>query len=192
MYIDTEASFRPERIVQIAEHHGLDANAVLKNIKFARAYTTDHLFTLVMVAFSLLSEHRYGLVVLDSVISLFRHEYLGPGELKDRQDRIALLLAMLRGAVQNFNVAVLITNQVAVQLFGHDDDDGAAPIIPVGGQVLAKCSDTRLFFQRSGLGVHQRTCQVYKADDRLRLDTTCNFNIGTGGICDDTPTQRYK
>ncbi len=41
MYIDTEGTFRPERIVPIAKRFGLDPDQVLENIAFARAYNSE-------------------------------------------------------------------------------------------------------------------------------------------------------
>jgi len=42
IYIDTEGTFRPERIVQMSERYGLDYNDVLKNIQVGRAFNSDH------------------------------------------------------------------------------------------------------------------------------------------------------
>ena len=41
MYIDTEGTFRPERLIPIAERYGLDQEQVLDNVAFARAHSTD-------------------------------------------------------------------------------------------------------------------------------------------------------
>lgn len=44
MPADTEGTFRPDRIKPIAERFGLDANAVLDNILYARAHTHEQQF----------------------------------------------------------------------------------------------------------------------------------------------------
>lgn len=41
MYIDTEGTFRPERLTDIAERFGLDPSEVLENVAYARAYNCD-------------------------------------------------------------------------------------------------------------------------------------------------------
>ena len=42
LYIDTEGTFRPERLLAVAERYGLSGNDVLDNVAYARAYNTDH------------------------------------------------------------------------------------------------------------------------------------------------------
>ncbi len=42
LYIDTEGTFRPERLLAVAERYGLNGSDVLDNVAYARAYNTDH------------------------------------------------------------------------------------------------------------------------------------------------------
>ena len=42
LYIDTEGTFRPERLAQISQRFGLDPNEVMDNIAYARAYNSEH------------------------------------------------------------------------------------------------------------------------------------------------------
>ena len=50
LYIDTEGTFRPQRLVQIAERFGLNAQDVLDNVAYARAYNSDHQSQLLLQA----------------------------------------------------------------------------------------------------------------------------------------------
>lgn len=80
-YIDTENTFRPERIKAIAERYGMDPDATLENILVARAYTVDHLNQLLMCAAAKMYEEEFALLIVDSIMAPFRVDYSGRGEL---------------------------------------------------------------------------------------------------------------
>jgi DNA repair protein RAD51 len=84
MYIDTEGTFRPERLVPIAERYGLDSEKVLDNVIFARAHSTDEQNKLLMQAAALMCENKFALLVIDSATNLYRTDYSGRGELSSR------------------------------------------------------------------------------------------------------------
>ncbi|CAI5501659.1 unnamed protein product [Closterium sp. Naga37s-1] len=84
-FIDTEGTFRPERIVPIAERFGLDPNAVLDNIIFARAYTHEHQYELLIALAAKMAEEPFKLLIIDSITALFRVDFTGRGELAERQ-----------------------------------------------------------------------------------------------------------
>lgn len=84
LYIDTEGTFRPERLLAIAERFGLNSEA-LDNVAYARAYNTDHQMNLLIQASALFSESRYALMVVDSATALYRTDYSGRGELSGKQ-----------------------------------------------------------------------------------------------------------
>lgn len=81
LYIDTEGTFRPERLLATAEKFKLNGNEVLDNVAYARAYNTDHQMQLLIQAAAMMSESRYALVVIDSATALYRTDYSGRGEL---------------------------------------------------------------------------------------------------------------
>ncbi|CAM0146066.1 unnamed protein product [Urochloa decumbens] len=156
-YIDTEGTFRPERIVPIAERFGMDANAVLDNIIYARAYTYEHQHNLLLGLAAKMAEEPFRIV--DSVITLFRVDFSGRGELAERQQKLAQMLSRLTKIAEEFNVAVYITNQVIA-------DPGGGMFItdpkkPAGGHVLAHAATIRLML-RKGKG-EQRVCKIFDA-----------------------------
>ncbi|XLT73790.1 hypothetical protein HN873_030216, partial [Arachis hypogaea] len=110
-YIDTEGTFRPDRIVPIAERFGMDPAAVLDNIIYARAYTYEHQYNLLLGLAAKMSEEPFRLLIVDSVIALFRVDFSGRGELAERQQRLAQMLSRLVKIAEEFNVAVYMTNQ---------------------------------------------------------------------------------
>ncbi|MEM1942466.1 MAG: DNA repair and recombination protein RadA [Candidatus Caldarchaeum sp.] len=145
IYIDTEATFRPERVSQIAEARGLDPQKILENVIFASVYNSSHLQLTVKELGRYIEKYRARLVIVDSVISHFRAEYVGRGTLAERQQRLNDLLHRLLRTAQVHNVAVVVTNQVQAnpdQFFGD-------PNKPSGGHVLAHSSTYRVFIRRA-------------------------------------------
>ncbi|XP_077365957.1 DNA repair protein RAD51 homolog 1 isoform X3 [Festucalex cinctus] len=142
MYIDTEGTFRPERLLAVAERYGLVGSDVLDNVAYARAFNTDHQTQLLYQASAMMAESRYALLIVDSATALYRTDYSGRGELSARQGHLGRFLRMLLRLADEFGVAVVITNQVVAQV------DGAAmfsadPKKPIGGNILAHASTTR-------------------------------------------------
>ena len=113
-YIDTEGTFRPERLRDIAQRFGLDPDEVLDNVVYARAFNSEHQMDLITLIAAKMSEEpgRYRLLVVDSIINHFRTDFSGRGELGERQQRLNQMLAKLTRISEEFNVAVFITNQM--------------------------------------------------------------------------------
>mmetsp|Transcript_43613 Transcript_43613/g.68287 ORF Transcript_43613/g.68287 Transcript_43613/m.68287 type:complete len:332 (+) Transcript_43613:46-1041(+) len=179
-YIDTEGTFRPERIVSVAERFNLNSHDVLDNISLARAYNTDHQLDLLNIVCEMMTERRYALLIVDSSTGLYRTDYSGRGELASRQQHLAKFLRYLQRIADEFGVAVVITNQVIAQV------DGASSFIsdpkkPIGGNIIAHASQTRLYF-RKGKG-NNRICRV--VDSPNLPGSECTFSISELGIGDE-------
>jgi len=145
LFIDTEATFRPERIRQIAESMGLEPEKALKNIFVARAYNSDHEIFLVEKSNEIIKEKNIKLLIIDSLTSHFRADYVGRGELAPRQQKLNKLLHNLQRLSDSFNIAVFVTNQVLANpaiLFGD-------PTRPIGGHVLAHQATYRVYLRKS-------------------------------------------
>lgn len=112
IYIDTEGTFRPARLQAIAERFGVDPALALENVACARAHNSEHQMELLSTAAAIMSQDRYALMVVDSATALFRTDYMGRGELSERQMQMAQFLRQLTRLAEEFGVAVLITNQV--------------------------------------------------------------------------------
>lgn len=95
MYIDTEGTFRPERLLAVAERYGLSGSDVLDNVAYARGFNTDHQTQLLYQASAMMVESRYALLIVDSATALYRTDYSGRGELSARQMHLARFLRML-------------------------------------------------------------------------------------------------
>ena len=92
--------------------YGLSPSDVLNNVAYAKAHNTEHQFQLLNMAASILAESRFALIIVDSATALFRTEYLGRGQLSDRQVQLGRFLRMLQRLADEFGVAVVISNQV--------------------------------------------------------------------------------
>ncbi len=145
LYIDSENSFRPERIVSIAEAQGLNPEEVLEKIFVARAYNSDHQMLLAEKSEEIIKEKNIKLVIVDSLMAQFRAEFIGRGTLAVRQQKLNKHMRTLQKLAEVYNVALLVTNQVMSRpdiMFGD-------PTAPVGGNVVAHASKTRLYLRKS-------------------------------------------
>lgn len=178
-YIDTEGTFRPERIGPIAERYGLEPNEVLENIVYGRAFTHEHQNALITAIASKMVEERFALLIVDSMMALFRVDFTGRGELADRQQALGQTLSKLIKIAEEFNVAVYITNQVTADP-GNTCVFMADPKKPIGGNVIAHASTTRLYL-RKGRG-EQRICKIF--DSPCLPEGEATFAIDPTGIID--------
>merc|ERR1719188_1200530 len=112
LYVDTEGTFRPERLVSIAERYGLNSEDVLENVTYARAYNAEHQDKLLVEAAAVFCESRYAVLVVDSATGLFRTDYTGRQDLAERQQALNKHLRRLQRIADEHGVAVVITNQV--------------------------------------------------------------------------------
>lgn len=143
LYFDTEGTFSARRIWQIAEALGLDANKALGKIIISRVYSSDHQSLLLNHAFKLCKDENVKLVVVDSVISHFRSEYIGREMLAERQQRLNNYLHRLLKLAELYNLAVVVTNQAQ-----SDPDYFGVPDRPAGGNVLAHACTHRVLLKR--------------------------------------------
>ena len=131
--------------MQLATARGLDASEILKNIYVAKAYNSDHQLVLTEKAKELVKEQNVKLVVIDSLMSHFRSDYTGRGELAPRQQKLNRHLHALQKLADTYNISVYVTNQVMARpdvLFGD-------PTVAIGGHVLGHASTYRLYFRKS-------------------------------------------
>jgi DNA repair protein RAD51 len=180
LYIDTEGTFRPERLLATAQRFGLNGEEVLDNVAYARAYNSDHQLALLTQASAMMSESRYALLVVDSATALYRTDFSGRGELSARQMHLARFLRTLLRLADEYGVAVVITNQVVAQVDGASAIFNADPKKPIGGNIMAHASTTRLYL-RKGRG-ESRICKIY--DSPCLPEAEAVFAINPDGIGD--------
>jgi DNA repair protein RadA len=153
VFVDTEGTFMPERVFEIASSLGRDPHEILGNIFLARAYNSSHQSLLVHSLFKFCPENDIKLVVVDSMIGHFRGEYVGREHLSERQQKLNSQLHKLLRLTEAFNLPVVITNQVQAnpaQFFGD-------PNKPTGGHVMAHACTHRIFIRKGGKGTRVAT-----------------------------------
>ncbi len=184
LFIDTEGTFAAQRVYQMAQAMGLEPEKLLDGIIYSRVYNSDHQILTVDHAFKICQEEKIKLLVVDSVLSHFRGEYIGRESLSERQQRLNSHLHKLLRIAQALNLAVVITNQVQAnpQAFFGD------PTRPAGGHILAHASTHRIMLKKAAGGL-----RVAKVIDSPYLpESEAYFQITEKGIDDAAPKSRRE
>jgi len=148
LYIDTENTFRTERIVQMSRHLGLDPEQVAKNIIYAEAYTSDHQMFLLDNVDEVIKANNVKLIIVDSLTAHFRSEYIGREMLASRQQKLNKHMHKLIRVARAFNAVAVVTNQVMAKpdvFFGD-------AVHPIGGHIVGHTSHTRVYLRRAAHG----------------------------------------
>ena len=174
--IDTEGTFMPERIMQIAEERGLDSTKILEGILIARAYNSEHQIILINSLPELVEKSGIKLVIMDSMIGHFRGEYIGRGTLAERQQKLGSCLSKLLRVAEAFNISVVLTNQV----LSTPDTMYGDPNKPTGGHVMAHACTHRVFLRRG----RQNTRLARVIDSPSLPEEKIRFAITAAGIVD--------
>jgi DNA repair protein RadA len=178
VYIDTENTFRPERIKQLAEGAGLEPDKVLANTRVARAYNSDHQMLLTEKVEDLIQKQGLNvkLVVIDSLTAHFRAEFVGRGTLAERQQKLNKHMHTLLKLADTCNLSVYVTNQVMAKpdvFFGD-------PTQAIGGHIVAHASTFRIYLRKGKKG-----SRVAKLIDSPHLEEgEANFFVETKGLKD--------
>jgi len=178
VYIDTENTFRPERIKQFCDGVGLDHDDALSRIMIAKAYNTDHQMLLAEKVESLITEQgkNVRLLVVDSLTSHFRAEFIGRGTLAERQQKLNRHMHVLSRVANAHNICVYLTNQVMSkpdQFFGD-------PTTSIGGHIVAHASTFRIYLRKGRKG-----SRVAKLIDAPNIaDGECCFMVKENGFED--------
>jgi DNA repair protein RadA len=178
VYIDTENTFRPERIEQLAKSVELDVQETLKNIKVAKAFNTDHQMLLGEKVEDLIKKQGLDvkLVIVDSLTAHFRAEYIGRGTLAERQQKINRHMRDLSKLAHMYNLCVYVTNQVMARpdMFFGD------PTQAIGGHIVGHASTFRIYLRKGKKG-----SRVAKLVDSPNLpEGEASFYVETSGLKD--------
>ncbi|MDP2628410.1 MAG: DNA repair and recombination protein RadA [Nanoarchaeota archaeon] len=177
VFIDTEGTFRPSRIKQIAEGLGANPEKVLKNIFVARAFNSDHqILLLEKVGEMIKNGEPIKLMIIDSLTAHFRAEFSGRGQLADRQQKLNKYIHNLMSLAEKHNLAIYVTNQVMAnpaQMFGD-------PTTAIGGHIIGHASTYRMYLRRG-----KKDSRVAKLIDSPNLpDNECIFFVSNAGVID--------
>ncbi len=185
LYIDTENTFRTEWIVRIATTLKMDPVQAAKNIIYSEAFNSDHQTLLLEKADKVIQDNKIKLIIIDSLTSHFRSEYLGREMLAERQQKLNSHMHRLVRLARAFNACAVVTNQV----MSKPDQFFAMAIEPVGGHIVSHTSHTRVFLRRTANGP-VRICRLISSPylpDGERI-----FKITEEGIKDISEEDEIK
>jgi DNA repair protein RadA len=175
IYIDTEHTFRPERIVSIAQARGFDSQKALENVIVAKAYNSAHQELIVDEAGSVIEDNNARLIIVDSAVAHYRAEFIGRATLSERQQRLNRFMHILVRIAETYEVAVVVTNQIQASPDAYFGDT----VRPVGGHVLAHTSTYRIYLKRSG---KNRIARM--VDSPYHAEREILFTLSDSGISD--------
>jgi DNA repair protein RadA len=182
--IDTEGTFRPERVDQIARARRLDSDETLKRIAICKAYNSSHLELIVKSMGKYIEDFKAKMIIIDSIISLHRAEFAGRGTLADRQQRLNGIMHKLVRIAEIYNVAIVVTNQVQ----STPDTFFGDPTKPAGGHVIGHASTYRIYLRKAGTDrIAKMIDSPYHPYEDVRI--TVNEK-GIDDIAEDSPKKR--
>ena len=147
IYIDTESSFRPERIKAIARARGLDHEKILQRILVAKALDSTLQESCIREAGSNINfetnsiSSKIKLLIVDSMTNHLRAEYAGRSRLPERLQKLNNLMHMLLKIADTNAVAVVVTNHEMQSSVDGSLDNRVAPL---GGNVMSYASTYRI------------------------------------------------
>lgn len=176
LYIDTENTFRPERIAAISSLRNQDPSVILDNIIVAKAFSSSHLELILSESSKIIDSHNIKLIILDSAIALYRSEFLGLSSLAIRQQRLNKLIHTLMRIAQTHQIVVLVTNQVQST---PDTGFGNISFKAAGGNVFAHSSTYRVFLRKSN-----RNRIARMVDSPNHPESEIIFTVDESGVID--------
>ena len=153
----------------------MDVENVLSNIHVAKIYNSSHLELIVRAMGNLIQQNSIKLVIVDSIISLHRAEFVGRGTLSERQQKLNGIMHRLKRVAEIFNVAVIITNQVQAT----PDTFFGDPTKAAGGNIIGHASTYRIYLRKAG-----QERKAIMVDSPMHPYGDTNFIITEGGIAD--------
>ncbi len=180
LYIDTENTFRPERIVSISDTRGIDPRKSLENIIVAKAFNSAHQELIIQEAGSVIEDNHVKLILVDSAVAHYRAEFLGRATLSERQQRLNKFMHILVRIAETYDLAVLVTNQIQASPDAYFGDAAR----PTGGNVVAHTSTYRIYLKRSG---KNRIARM--VDSPYHAEREIVFTLTERGISDVTESR---
>ena len=175
IYVDTENTFRPERIVSICNARNIEPDKVLDSIIVAKAYNSAHQELIIDETGPIIDANEVKLVIVDSAVAHYRAEFLGRATLSERQQKLNKFMHILLRISETYGVAVIITNQIQ----SSPDSIFGDVFRPAGGNVVAHTSTYRIYLKRSG-----RNRIARMVDSPYHPETEVLFSLSEKGATD--------
>jgi DNA repair protein RadA len=177
IYIDTEGTFRDEKLQSIAKARGLDPTNILQNIKVSQPKDSKQQESCIEEAYSNLesTNSKVKLLIVDSMMFHYKQEYSGRSALPERAHRLNIYMYKLRNLVQRNNIAVVITNHITVN---PDAFEYGNPQ-PFGGNLVSHASTYIISLKRR----KRDSIEVALIKSPLRGYVSHPLSIAQSGFC---------
>ncbi|KAJ7675400.1 Rad51-domain-containing protein [Mycena rosella] len=181
-YIDTEGTFRPDRIKSIADRFGVDGNMALENILYARAFNSEHQMELINECSLRFAEDKdFKLLIVDSIMALFRTDYRACTIVRNLSHSLTPLDALkITKLSEEYNIAILLTNQVQSDPGATMTFVAGGALKPIGGHILSHASATRMFLRKGR--AEERVAKLVDSPDRP--ESEASYKLDEGGWAD--------
>ena len=157
IYIDTEGSFRPERIKEIANARGFDSKQILQRILVTKALDIKQMESRIEAACSKIdsdSDNKIKLLIVDSIIYHYRAECAGRSKLPEKIQRLNKYMHLLLKTASSNAVAVVVTNHQT-----QSSVDGTYNrVAPLGGYAVSYASKYRIHLDYRGARLDLGPC----------------------------------
>jgi DNA repair protein RadB len=166
VFIDTEG-FSIERFAQIA---GEDAEKLAKGLMVFKVMSFEQQYAAVKET-EKLAEQEVGLIILDSATAYYRLELESKDSMLLKRE-LANQVTILLGLARKYDLAVLITNQIYMDV---DKEELRA----VGGNMLEHISKVIVQLSRTGIGTRMAVLKKHRS---MAEGQTAEFRITATGI----------
>ena len=178
LYIDTENTFRPERIKEICEERKMDYDAISAKIYHFKVFNSAKFEYLIKSDIDRqIAEKKPKLIIVDGILSQHRSDYLGRSTLADRQQRLHSIISKLKRLAELHHIAIVVTNQV------HGSPDAGIfgdPVKATGGHIISHGTTYRIHIRKGS----KLTRIARMIDSPYHPSGECRFRLSTKGIED--------
>lgn len=189
LFIDTEDTYQPERIDEIALEKGFDSDTVHGNIQVLKPQQVSMFMKYLENLFLYVRQENIKLIIIDSIIALHKAEFFGRGQLAPRQQSLTGIMQKLKKIAEVYDVGVMITNHI----IANPDPYKPGTEVPAGGNSIAHFSTHRIALKTK---IIQRTNEKYSVmtmDDSPRYPRMqIPFKVKIGGVCYKDITKAKK
>jgi DNA repair protein RadA len=186
IFVDTENTFRSERVHQIAENRGINSDKILQKVFVCKVLNAGQLEMVAQNLGKSIEEYHAKLVIVDSIISLYRAKFTGRETLTERQKRLNIMLNKLLRLAEVYNIAVVVTNQVQSQPDNFFADANGLPKV-TGGNILGHASTYRILLRKAG-----RHRIAIMLDSPYHAYAQTKFSITEKGVYDIEEPRGYR
>ncbi|RXW19175.1 hypothetical protein EST38_g6676 [Candolleomyces aberdarensis] len=168
-------------VAQLPAEYGGASGKVAYIDTEARAFNSEHQMELINECSARFAEDKdFRLLIIDSIMALFRVDYSGRGELSERQQKLAQMLSKLSKLSEEYNIIILMTNQVQSDPGATMTFVAGGALKPIGGHILSHASATRIFLRKGR--AEERVAKLVDSPDRP--ESEASYKLDEGGWAD--------